>query len=67
MKDSEVQAENALTSLTLPENMSALLAEATEKTGKSPEEILCKCLEYGITKILSEAESDLAATSQNIA
>lgn len=60
MKDSEVQAENALTSLTLPENMSALLAEATEKTGKSPEEILCKCLEYGMEQILRKEKETLS-------
>jgi hypothetical protein len=67
MKESEAAAENALPAMTLPESISTLLAEATEKTGKSPEEILGKCLEYGITKILSEAESDLTAPSQNIA
>lgn len=67
MKESEAAAENALPPMTLPESISTLLAEATEKTGKSPEEILGKCLEYGITKILSDAESDLTAPSQNIA
>lgn len=60
MKDSEVQAENALTSLTLSENMSALLAEATEKTGKSPEEILFLCLEYGMEQILRKKKETLS-------
>ncbi len=42
----------------LPQHCDALLAEAVEKTGKSPHEILQFCLEHGIQKILEETESE---------
>ena len=44
-------------SLLLTEQISQLLDEAVEKTGKTQEEILHCCLEHGIHKILKGTET----------
>jgi hypothetical protein len=46
----------------IPESIEAMLKEAAEKTGKSQEDILQLCMEYGVERILSEPE---LKTNQN--
>ncbi len=40
----------------IPENITVLLKEAAEKTGKSQEEIFQLCMEHGVEKILDNAK-----------
>ena len=61
MKHSEPVITHDPSPLRLTEPIERLVAEAAAKTGKSEEEILRLCLEYGIKKILAQIETKPAA------
>ena len=57
MSASEQRTTFEMQMFSIPESIEAMLKEAAEKTGKSQEDILQLCMEYGVKKILEERES----------
>jgi|LakMenEpi03Aug12_release.lakeMendotaPanAssembly.Ray.scaffolds.fasta_scaffold1833920_1 hypothetical protein len=65
MNDPEQNVSLVTPSLLLTEQISQLLDEAVEKTGKTQEEILHCCLEHGIHKILKGTETGTSHSEGN--